>query len=458
MPTRKIFSALSLPIYCFLAAILLGALLLKQDFCLNGQGISWVDALFTSTSAVCVTGLIVVDTGSHFSPVGQMVILSLIQLGGLGIMTYSSLAFYLWRRRITLTDRIAVGQNLLQNPNFHLGRFLLFMVSVTLGIELLGALMLWRLDPQGFPPYEALFHSISAFCNAGFSTKATSLVAWQSNTGVNIVVMALITLGGLGFAVLNECAVVTLHHSGLRRSRVRSLSFHARVVLRASVFLILAGAALIFLMELPYWLRPDSSADPDTLSGGVLAALFQSVTCRTAGFNTLDIGAMTNVSLLVMAGLMLIGGAPGSCAGGIKITTFRAIAAFMAANMRGRRQSVVRTRALDQETMNKALTLTISALGLVLVSTLLLSVTEGGDTPHYLRRGDIMEILFEVVSAFGTVGLSTGITSSLTVFGKTILMLLMFTGRLGPILFLSVLQSWHKPVHYSWAEDSLMIG
>lgn len=455
---RRFVSPLTLPIYCFLGAILVGAAVLKQDFCLAGEQISWLDALFTATSAVCVTGLVVVDTGSHFNVLGQSIILLLIQLGGLGVMTYSSLALYLWRRRVTLTDRIAVGQNLLQNPNFHLGRFLLFMALVTLLIELVGAVSLWLLDPAGFAPFQALFHSVSAFCNAGFSTNADSLYAWQGSLGVNLVVMTLITLGGLGFAVLNECAVVGLNRSGLRKSKVRSLSFHARIVLRTSALLVLAGAVWILLMELPHWLRIDSPVDPDTLGGSVLAAFFQSVTCRTAGFNTLDIASMTNVSLLMMIMLMLVGGSPGSCAGGVKTTTLRAVLAFLGAQIKARPQSVLGTRALDRDTMNKALTLSIFALGLVVVSTLLLNISEGGDTPHSARRGDLLEILFEVVSAFGTVGLSTGITQSLTAFGKWVLMVLMFTGRLGPIVFVSVLQSWHKPRHYSWPEESLMIG
>jgi len=457
MPHRSPFSPLTLPIYFFLGAILLGAVLLKQEFCLAADGISWLDALFTSTSAVCVTGLIVVDTGSHFNTLGQGVILLLIQLGGLGVMTYSSLALYLWRRRVTLTDRISVGQNLLQNPNFHLGRFLLFMVGVTLAIEAAGAALLWVQDPAGFAPFEAVFHSISAFCNAGFSTNADSLMAWQGNLGVNLVFMALITLGGLGFAVLNEGVVAILQRLGLRKGRM-SLSFHARVVLRTSLWLVVVGALWIFFMELPYWLQAGGEDLPQSSAGGALAALFQSVTCRTAGFNTLEIGAMTNVSLLFMIVLMLVGGSPGSCAGGIKTTSLRTLLAFMLAHIRARSQAVAGSRALDRDTVNKALTLSISAVGLILLSTLMLSISEGGGMPHSARRGELLEILFEAVSAFGTVGLSTGITGALSDFGKSVIMVLMFTGRLGPILFLSVLQSWHKPRHYKWAEESLMIG
>lgn len=455
---RSFVSPLSLPIYCFLAAIVAGAVLLKQEFCLADKGLGWVDALFTSTSAVCVTGLVVVDTGGRFTIWGQSVIVLLIQLGGLGIMTYSSLALYLWRKRVTLTDRISVGQSLLQNPEFNLGRFLLFMVLVTLCIETLGAVVLWLLDPEGFSPFQAMFHAISAFCNAGFSTYSDNLTAWQSNLGVNLVIMGLITFGGLGFAVLNECALVPLARWRVLRSKVRRLSFHARVVLRTSLVLSLAGGLWIFVMELPYWLRPGSGQDPDTIYLTALAGLFQSVSCRTAGFNTVDIASMTNVSLLMMILLMLVGGSPGSCAGGVKTTTFRTIVAFLVSHMRGRRQTVLGNRALDRDSVNKALTLSIFAVGLIVFCTLLLSITEGGDTPHSLRRGDLLEILFEVVSAFGTVGLSTGITEQLTDVGKIILILLMFTGRLGPILFLSVLQSWHAPRHYSWPEESVMIG
>jgi trk system potassium uptake protein len=459
MPKHVVVTPLTLPILFFLGAIVAGAVALSQPVCLTREDISWLDALFTATSAVCVTGLIVVDTGTHFSMWGQLVILVLIQLGGLGLMTYSSLVFYLWRRRVSLTDRIAVGQSLLHDPSFDLGRFLLFMVTMALSIELTGAVLLFALDSTGFSPYSAVFHSISAFCNAGFSLHADSLMHWRGNLGVNLVVMALITLGGLGFTVLNEGHLsLRLRFRGVNAGKRRRLSFHTLTVLKVSIFLSLAGGVVLFAVELgaPRGELARASAVPVWESA--LAAVFQSVTCRTAGFNTVDIGNLTNVSLFTMVLLMLIGGSPGSCAGGIKTTTFRTLVAFALSKLRGREQTVIRKRALDRDTVDKALTLTVFCLVLVVVSTLLLSISEGGETPHRMLRGQFLEILFEVASAFGTVGLSTGLTPTLSAFGKGVIIALMFLGRLGPILFLTVLQSWQVRPRYRWAEESMMIG
>ena len=457
MAKYKIVSPLSLPIYCFLAAIIAGAIALRQDVCLAQGPLAWEDALFTATSAVCVTGLVVVDTGSFFTIWGQSVILLLIQLGGLGIMTYSSLVFYLWRKRVSLTDRLAVGQNLLHNPAFELGRFLAFMVLMTLGIEALGAAALYAMDPQGFHGFSAVFHAVSAFCNAGFSTYSDSLMHWKADLGVNVVIMTLITVGGMGFSVLHESALVLLHKARLRADSIR-LSFHSRIVLQTSLILSMGGAVLLFAMELYSNYQYGVLRSPHLLYEEFLAGVFQSVTCRTAGFNTLDIGSMTNVSLFVMIILMLIGGSPGSCAGGLKTTTFRSIVAFVVSQVRGRQQTVVRNRALDKETMNKALTLFIFGSGTVILATLMLCISEGGDLPHTQLRGQFLEILFEVASAFGTVGLSTGITATLSDFGKSVLIILMFVGRLGPILFISVFQKWQTTPRFGWPEESMMIG
>ncbi len=456
---KRFISPLALPVYCFAAAILAGTVALRQEPCLSGTELSWLDALFTATSAVCVTGLVVVDTGSHFTLWGQGVILVLIQLGGLGVMTYSSLVLFLWRRRVSLTDRLAVGQALLANPAFSLGRFLLFMMAVSLSIEAAGALLLYGLDPQGLRPFEALFHSVSAFCNAGFSTRADSLVAWQGRLDVNLVFMALIILGGLGFAVLHESTVHLLDRSGLKRAGPGfRVSFHTRTVLRTTAALILGGAAFLWVMELPYWLQQPGVDTAEAVYRAALTGLFQSVTSRTAGFNSVDIAALTNVSLFLIVILMLIGGSPGSCAGGLKTTTFRTLVAFLLSQAKGREQTVIRNRALEPETVNRALTLTVFGIGLVIGCTLLLCISEGGVTEHAVRRGQFLELLFEVVSAFGTVGLSTGITAGLSPFGKVVLVVLMFLGRLGPILFLSLLQSWQVRPRYAWPKESLMIG
>ncbi|EPR42343.1 cation transporter [Desulfovibrio sp. X2] len=455
MRLSAVFSPFTYPIYFFLATILAGTVLLMLPGSLNGASIDFVDALFTATSATCVTGLAVVDTGTHFSRMGQGVILSMIQLGGLGIMTYASLVFYLWRRKVTLTDRLAVGQSLMHDSTFSLGRFLVRLVAWTAALEGIGALLLHSFDPHGFTPWSAVFHSISAFCNAGFGLHADSLTQWRGNAGVNLTIMGLIVLGGLGFSVIVELeGWLTGHLPWRRRGQRRKprLSWYARTVLAVSAFLIVGGAAAIYMAEVVGLDRGLS------FSEGVLAAFFQSVTCRTAGFNTLDVGQLTTISLLVMTFLMFVGGSPGSCAGGVKTTTLRVLWAFAVSKIKGRQQPVVGRFAVDRETVARAVSLTLVAIFLVAFGTLWLVVSEGGDVPHPAARGLFLEILFEVVSAFGTVGLSMGITPTLSVSGKIVITLLMFVGRLGPIVFLTALGRLQEQPRYVWPEESMLIG
>ncbi len=449
-----------LPVIFFGLAMLTGAVLLHNPVSLMGELISWPDAFFTATSAVCVTGLTVLDTGVDFSRFGQSVILVLIQLGGLGIMTFTSLAFYLVRQRISLTDKIAVGQALIPQgatalgvgKRFNLGHFLKAMILGTLIIEGLGALLLYGLTPAGkFGFFSSLFHAISAFCNAGFSLNSDSLMGWQGNWPVNLIIMFLIISGGLGFSVLIEIRRVAMAKISSRYKR-QSLSWYATVVIKTSLFLIIAGWVAIFLAEFVGFHRQLSFID------SLLAALFQSVTCRTAGFNSLDIHSMTNVSLFVMVILMFIGGAPGSCAGGIKVTTFRTIYAFIIAQLKGRKQARAGKFAIEQDAVNKALILLVLSVVIVFSATLILSVTEGGDIPHPQTRGQVFEILFETVSAFATVGLSAGLTAHLSLAGKWIITILMFVGRLGPLVFLAGIKATQKEEFYELPEEDLLIG
>jgi trk system potassium uptake protein TrkH len=435
--------------------ILLGTLLLHSGPSIIQGPFSWVDALFTATSATCVTGLIVVDTGTFFTGFGQAVILCLIQLGGLGIMTVTGMIFYLWRRRVSLTDRLAVGHSLLHDPGFNLGRFLSQIIVWSLTIEIFGAVLISFQFPDSFPPLTALFHAISAFCNAGFSLYGTSLMAWQGQFWLNLTFIVLIIVGGIGFSVLVELRVwltTRLSFQKEKRRRVR-LSWYTMVILKNTAFLVVIGALAIYLAEI---VVPGSNR---TTGSAMLPALFQSVTCRTAGFNTLDIGRLTNVSLLIMIVLMFIGGAPGSCAGGIKVTTARTLVAFIWAQLRGStEQAEVGRFAIDRPTINKALILVVFAGVIILTGVLLLNITESGGVPHPRARGLSLEILFEVVSAFATVGLSMGLTPHLSIAGKAVIIVLMFIGRLGPILFLSAIQSYQKENLYEKPEESLLIG
>lgn len=448
---KKIFSPLSLPILFFLSAILLGTILLHSSFSTSGKTISWLDAFFTATSATCVTGLTTIDTGLGFSKIGQAIILILIQVGGLGIMSFTSLAFYLFKSKVSLTDRVAVGQSLLHDSSFDLGKFLVRLFVFTFSIELAGAFILYVASPPEISVFSSVFHSISAFCNAGFSLNPDSMIRFRGNWPINLTLIILIILGGLGFFVLIEGKSYLLSRLKERNIKKKN-SWYFSIVVRTSIFLIIVGWVYFYLSEFmsyKHYLPLDEA---------LLSSLFQSVTCRTAGFNTLDISSMTNASLVFMIFLMFIGGAPGSCAGGIKVTTFRVLWAFITAQLRGREQASIGEFAVDRETINRSLTLLFFSLLFILVSVLLLDFSEGGDLPHSQVRGHFLEILFEAVSAFGTVGLSTGLTPKLSPFGKIIIIALMFVGRLGPLILLSALQSIRTQVHYTLPEEKLSIG
>lgn len=452
---KRHISPFLFPAAFFLAAIFIGTFLLRLPGATR-FGISFVDALFTATSATCVTGLTVVDTGTCFTYFGQTVILVLIQIGGLGIMSITSLFFYLWRKRVSLTDRVAVGQSLLHDPAFHLGRFLVLMCFYTLVIEGAGAILLYFLcTGSGISFFSAVFHAISAFCNAGFSLYADSLSRWRGNIAVCLIFCFLIILGGLGFSVLVEISEFINSRFFKRvsgKDEPFMLSWYATVVIKTSLFLIVFGAIAIYLGEFVAFDRRLSMKE------AVIASLFQSVTCRTAGFNTVPVGALSNVTLLVMIILMFIGGAPGSCAGGVKVTTFRTLIAFAGSNIRGWPQVVVGKFAAGRETLNKAFSLLVFAVLVILAGILALNITEGGMAPHPQTRGLFLDIVFEVVSAFGTVGLSTGLTPHLSSFGKVVIAVVMFVGRLGPILFLSIIRSFQQVPVYRWPEEEMLIG
>lgn len=370
-------------------------------------------------------------------------------------MTFTSLAFYMLRQQVSLTDKIAVGQALMTHNRFALGDFLKAMLLGTLLMEGLGCLLLYNLAPAGsFSLFSALFHAVSAFCNAGFSLNSNSLTAWRGNVAVNLIIMSLIICGGLGFSVLIEIRgamwrKLSFHHRGKRK---QSLSWYASVVIKTSLWLIVFGWAAIFLAEFIGFHRqmPFSEA--------LLTSLFQSITCRTAGFNSMGIHSMTNVSLFVMAILMFIGGAPGSCAGGIKVTTFRTIYAFVIAQLKGRKQARVGAFAIKREAVNNALILLVLSVLIIFAATLILSITEGGDLPHPQTRGLVFEIIFEAVSAFGTVGLSTGLTPHLSLAGKWVVTTLMFVGRLGPLVFLAGIKAMQKEEFFELAEEDILIG
>ncbi len=439
-------------IFSFMGAILVGWILLSLPQASNGPPLSVVDSLFTATSATCVTGLIVVDTGARFTTFGQVVILTLIQLGGLGIMTFSALFLIFMGGRFSLKHRLLMQESFSQYPMkdiFHLVRL---VVSFTLLIEFLGALFLYGKFIRFFPPlqasYYAVFHSISAFCNAGFSLYETSFFAFQNDLLVNIVITTLIIIGGIGFFVLADLNLV----ERIVRLRKPRLSLHTKTVFVVTGVLILLGTVLVLTLE---W--------HNTLSGkplGVklLAAYFQSVTARTAGFNTLFTGQLTNATLFVLILLMFVGASPGSTGGGIKTSTFGILIALLVSRIRGRRNVELFGRTVPLGIVAKAVSVVSLALFTVIVFTLVLSVAEGGLVSPQLKRGQFLEFLFEITSAFGTVGLSTGVTATLSSLGKILVAITIFIGRLGPLsLALAVGQRVIRR-GYEYPEENIMVG
>ncbi|KPA17057.1 potassium uptake protein, TrkH family [Candidatus Magnetomorum sp. HK-1] len=450
---KCITSPVIFPIIFFALVILMGSVLLYITEMKTAESISWTDLIFTATSAACVTGLTVVDTAAYFTKSGQIVILCLIQIGGFGIMTLTSLSIYFWRRRTSITDRIAVGQVLLHDTRFKLGKFLIEIVSWTLFIECIGAFLIYFLDPDSFSLFSAFFHSISAFCNAGFSLFSDNLTAWKNDWGMNLVFMALIFLGGIGFSVFVESKnYIKQFFKKCRTLPEYQLSWYSKMVIRTSVFLIILGWISIYVSEYVGYNRIM------ILDDALLTSLFQSVTCRTAGFNTINIGQMTNVSLVIILFLMFIGGASGSCAGGIKVTTFRVMVAAIVSELKGKKQTVIGKYAINETAVKKAMVLFVISIMIIFLATFLLDFTEGGDKPHHQVRGQFLEILFESVSAFCTVGLSTGLTPKLSTIGKWVIILLMFIGRLGPFVLIAALQSVHDVQHYRLPEENVMIG
>jgi trk system potassium uptake protein len=438
-------------ILAFVVLIGAGTVLLALPAASTGKSVGLINALFTATSASCVTGLAVVDTGKAFTLFGQGVILLLIQAGGLGIMTLSTLFLLLAGRRTSLVGRLVIKDALTDGKERSLPALLKDVLLFTMVIEGMGAFLLFIrfLPGRGVLDalYLGLFHSISAFCNAGFAIFSDSFVRYREDWMVNLVICMLIISGGLGFLVLSELRRKRPFH---RRSWTR-LSLHSKVVLSTTGILLAGGTLLIFFME---W---NDTLQGFSLPGRVLAAFFQSVTARTAGFNTLPIGAMANETLFLLVVLMFIGASPGSCGGGIKTTSFASLTALGVGRLLGKNKPQLFRRTIADESMGRAISIVMVSVTVVVVATMSLLVSELGNVSHALTRGRFFELFFEVVSAFGTVGLSTGITAGLSQAGKVIITLVMFIGRLGPLV-IAVAVSRDTAPRYYYAEESMMIG
>lgn len=413
--------------------------------------LSFIDATFTATSAACVTGLAVVDTGNDLSLFGQLVVLGLIQVGGLGIMTVSTVVLLLAGRQPGMMQRVVIQDTFTHRGDMRAGGIIREVIQVVWVVETTGVILLFFCFSNDFGAekalYLALFHSVSAFCNAGFCLFPDSLIAYRGHWGVNLTVAGLIISGGLGFLVLSELWKTL----PVRRNQWRRISLHTKLALASTVILILAGTALIGLMEWHNTLQPLSPAKR------VLAAFFQSVTTRTAGFNTLPVAHLANETLYLFMLLMFVGGCPGSCAGGVKTTTAGSIFIMAMTRFGGNRYPTVFSRTIPERTIWKAINVVMLGGFVISVALSLLLASELGGLSHAESRGKFVELFFEVVSAFGTVGLSADVTPGLSVYGKTIIAIVMFIGRLGP-LAIGVAISRGQRARYFYAEENIMVG
>jgi trk system potassium uptake protein TrkH len=426
--------------------IAVGALILWLPVCWMGRGrLAFVDALFTATSAVCVTGLITVDT-AKYTLFGQVVILLLIQFGGLGIITFSTIYLVRPRLKLSMTGyRVIKGYSLdsIESKPLDIIRQI---VKVTLAIEAVGALiLLFAFQPtiERRLVFTSIFHAISAFCNAGFSTFSANLEAYVGNVAVNLTILGLIVLGGLGFVVLQD-----IGETAILGSR-RRLSLHSRSVLLTTLCLIGIGAGLFILLE---WFNAYSSLRPLQRP---LAALFQSITPRTAGFNTVHQTSLSMTSKTLTILLMFIGGASGSTAGGIKVNTFFIILMLSLRGADPRGEVTVFERKIPSKTVENAIIFTLKALMLLFVAIFLLTFTE----KMFSSKSKLfIELVFEAFSAFGTVGLSLGITPELSLPGKLIIIATMFMGRVG-LLALAIPGRRQLPVHVlDYPQEEVMAG
>jgi trk system potassium uptake protein len=433
----------------FLAVITVGAILLTLPIsATSGTWSNPITGLFISTSAVCVTGLAVVDIGKFYTPLGQGVIALLSQIGGLGYMTATTFLLLLVGKKFSMREKITLQQSL-DLPGLRGSvQLVQSIIATTLIFELTGAFALIPVFLQkygwGESIWLAVFHSVSAFNNAGFSLFSNNLVDYVSSPAVNFTITGLIIFGGIGYQTILEGFLWLRAKIGRKSDRIQ-FTLNFKVAVSTTIILLLVGTLGILLTEF-------RNPAFETLSWPekFLAAWFQSVTSRTAGFNTIDNGKMTATGLFLTIALMFIGASPGGTGGGIKTTTIRILGACTKATLEGRDAIYLFKRQVPSTLIFKAVGVALGSFVTVIVSTTLLSITEGNFT--------FMQILFEVVSAFGTVGLSTGITPNVTQVGQLVLIATMYIGRVGVLLLIAALVRSSKPSLIKYPEETLLVG
>jgi len=434
----------------FIAVIAIGALLLLMPFStIDGTWSDPITALFTSTSAVCVTGLSVVDVGKYYSFWGQFFLVLLVQVGGLGYMTATTFLLLLLGRRFGLKDKIAIQQSLDKSGLHGVVQLVQSILATTVLFELTGVFLLMPVFvPQdGFKDglWSSVFHSVNAFNNAGFSLYSDNLIGYIGSPLINFTIGGLIIFGGIGYQVIMEM-YLWLRDRFYKSPICTVFSLNFKVVTSTTAVLLILGTIAFFGMEYN---------NPETLgtlnfAQKVMAAWFQSVTTRTAGFNTIDIGKMSETALFLTIALMFVGASPGSTGGGIKTTTFRILFSCTAAVLEGKEQVQCYQRQIPIALILKTISVVFGSLIVVIVSATLVELAN----PEL----EFMQVLFEAVSAFGTVGLSTGITAKVSAIGKLILIATMYIGRVGVLLLMSVAVGDPKPTTFKYPEESLLVG
>lgn len=425
----------------FASLILIGSIILNLPMATkNNESIGFINALFTAASSVCVTGLVVVNTAEVWSSFGQIVIIFLIQIGGLGFMTITTMGAVMVGKKIGLKDRLLIKEQLNQDSISGLVKLTKYVVGITLAIEGLGALFL---STRFIPMYGlqkgiwfSIFHSISGFCNAGFDIIGNSMESFSGDIIVNMTIASLIIVGGLGFSVYVDIS---------EKKSFGKLRLHSKLVLSITGLLLLIGTVIFLLIEFN---NPLTLGDMGNFEK-VLTSFFQSVISRTAGFNSVDIGGLKDTTVFFMILLMFIGGSPGSTGGGIKTTTFGVLVLTTYAVVKGEKDVVVYKKRIGNDIIFRALAIIVISLGFIILVSFILTITE---------PAIFLDLLFETTSAFATVGISRGITPGLTNIGKLIIILTMYAGRVGPLTmaFAFAQRSQHK--NYSYSEGSITVG
>lgn len=435
----------------FIAVILVGTLLLMMPFSTEtGEWGDLITALFTSTSAVCVTGLIVVDTGSYFSFWGEFFLLCLIQVGGLGYMITTTFLILLMGKKFDFRQKLAMNDTF-DRPFLQGSRNLIISVfATTLILESIAALGLFSVFIKDFGFWRSvwlgIFHAISAWNNAGFSLFVDSLMGYQTSIPLNLIITALIIFGGIGYQVIIESVFWLLDKFNPQAHHKFDLSLNFKVVIRTTFILLVLGTIAFYLTES----HNSNTLDNLSLSEKLLASWFQSVTTRTAGFNSIDIGKMSMAGLFVTIGLMFVGASPSGTGGGIKTTTLSILLNSTKAVLRGQQKVVMYKREVPVSLTLKAMAVVFGSAVTVVVMTLTISLLH----PDF----EFIAILFEVVSAFATVGLSTGITGSLSILGKLALVFTMYLGRVGVLLFMGAILGDPHPSRINYPQENLLVG